>query len=188
MRSFTLPMFRIAMAAFWFCARCSENSRFCKSCSQMAAIRVRSSATRKRRPCLASSPRSSSARMRPKASRFCPGAGSSKEPFHGSDAAGGWPRTSKTSIGRRWRFSTSPPFASCSEDSVMKHEVHGPTLSKSTSSRPTSAERKSANEKRRRKFSASRPDKISPLCPPTAYILYNKLRFSPPLGDGVWRT
>jgi len=75
-----------------------------------------------------STPRSSSARMRPRALRFCPAARSSKEPFHGSVAAEGWPRTSKISIARRWRFFTSPPSASCSEGFVIKSEVRGQTL------------------------------------------------------------
>jgi hypothetical protein len=66
--------------------------------------------------------------MRPKASKSCPGVGLLSELYPGWADVADWPRIGKISIGRRSLSCTSPPFASCSEGSVINHEVFGPTL------------------------------------------------------------
>ena len=128
MRSFIPPTFRIATAAFSFCAHCSEGSRFCKSCSPMADIRDQSFARRRRKLCQASRRKSSSVPMRRRASRSCLDAGSSNEPFPGSVVVEDWPRIGRTSTERRSLSCASPPFASCSESYAIPHDVFGRTL------------------------------------------------------------
>ena len=67
--------------------------------------------------------RSSNVAMAPKASSSNPSAGSSSAPSAGSIAAAGSPRTGKTATTMRSPSSASPPSASCSESSVIPHEV-----------------------------------------------------------------
>ena len=128
MRSCILRIFRIATAACSSCGPCSANSLFCKSYSPTAAIRARSSAMRRRRPCPLSKQRSSSARTKPKALKFCPADGWSSGRLRGSVVAEDWRRTGSAYHEKRSHSCASHPSASCSEKFVIKHEVHGPTL------------------------------------------------------------
>ena len=59
---------------------------------------------------------------------FCPSAGSSSAQSPGSTAVAGSPGTGKTSTTTHSPSSASPPSASCSENSVIPHEVSGRTL------------------------------------------------------------
>src|SRR6266478_6546824 len=58
-----------------------------------------------------------------------PNAGSSSAPSHGSIAADGSPRIGRTSTERRSRSCASHQSASCSENSAIRPELSGQTLS-----------------------------------------------------------
>ena len=55
--------------------------------------------------------------------------GGSNAPSPGSTAAADWPRTGRTSTATRSPSSSSRPFDSCSENSVILHKVSRRTLS-----------------------------------------------------------
>src|SRR3954454_16906824 len=67
--------------------------------------------------------------MAPRALSSNPSVGSLSAPLPGSTAAGGSPRTGKTATTTHSPSSASPPSASCSDGSVILHEVFGRTLS-----------------------------------------------------------
>src|SRR5208282_579967 len=64
----------------------------------------------------------------PKASSFCPSAGSSNAPSPGLAAAADSPRIGNASIARRSPSCASPPSASCCESYAILHDVSGQTL------------------------------------------------------------
>src|SRR5437899_7574462 len=59
----------------------------------------------------------------------CRNAGSLSAPLRGSTAAAAWPRIGSASTERPWRSCVSPQSASCSENSAIRPEVSGQTLS-----------------------------------------------------------
>src|SRR4029453_14820406 len=59
----------------------------------------------------------------------CPNAGSSSAPLRGSIAPEGWRRIGRISTERRSGSCASPQSASCSENSAIRREVSGRTLS-----------------------------------------------------------
>ena len=77
----------------------------------------------------ASTSRSSSDWVTPKASSSCPSAGSSNAPSPGLAAAAHWPRIGNASTARRSPSSASPPSASCCESFAIQYDVSGQTLS-----------------------------------------------------------
>ena len=75
----------------------------------------------------ASTSRSSSDWVTPKASSSCPSAGSSNAPSPGLAAAAHWPRIGNASTARRSPSSASPPSASCCESFAIQYDVSGQT-------------------------------------------------------------
>src|SRR6516225_9957880 len=122
------PTFRIATVAWFYWRRCSACSPISKSCSPTAPTRGRSFTPRWPASCLISKPKSSNARIGSKASSRSRSAGSSSAPSPGLTAAGDWPRTGRTSTEPRSPSSSSPPSASCSENSATPDKVPGRTL------------------------------------------------------------
>src|SRR5438105_1979125 len=94
----------------------------------MLATKDRISTRHSQKPCLTSKLRSSGALIKPKASPFCPNAGSSNARLRGSTAAEGSPKIGKTSIARRSHSCASLQSASCSENSAIPSDVSGQTL------------------------------------------------------------
>ena len=94
----------------------------------MAAIRGHCFKRRWRRFCRSSKPKSSNARISPRASRFCRAAGLSSAASHGSTAAAGSPRIGKILPATHAPASASPPSASCAENSAIPHKLSGRTL------------------------------------------------------------
>ena len=122
------PTFRIATAASrcWRpCSACFPSSR---NCSPTAPIEGRFFTM----PWPASAPilrsRSSRDPTGPRASSSSPGVGWSSGRSPGSTDAADWPGTGKTSTATRAPSSNSPPYASCSENSVILLKVSGRTL------------------------------------------------------------
>src|SRR6478736_5406900 len=121
-------MFRIATAAYSCCPLCSDSSRSCASCSLTAPMQAPSSTTVPPQRCAVWWSRLSNALMAPRALSSNPSVGSLSAPLPGSIAAGGSPRTGKTATTMHSPSSASPPSASCSDGSVILHEVFGRTL------------------------------------------------------------
>src|ERR1700756_3649803 len=94
----------------------------------MLAIKGRISRRHSQKPCPTSKLRSSGALIKPKASPFCPNAGSSSARSRGSTAAEGSPKIGKTSIARRSHSCALLQSASCSENSAIPSNVSGQTL------------------------------------------------------------
>src|SRR6476619_6898054 len=121
-------MFRIATAAYSCCPLCLDSSRSCASCSLTAPMQAPSSTTVPPQRCAVWWSRLSNALMAPRALSSNPSVGSLSAPLPGSIAAGGSPRTGKTATTMHSPSSASPPSASCSDGSVILHEVFGRTL------------------------------------------------------------
>src|SRR3954451_4842091 len=121
-------MFRIATAAYSCCPLCSDSSRSCASCLLTAPMQAPSSTTVPAQRCAVWWSRLSNALMAPRALSSNPSVGSLSAPLPGSTAAGGSPRTGKTATTTHSPSSASPPSASCSDGSVILHEVFGRTL------------------------------------------------------------
>ena len=122
------PTFRIATAACCCCPPCSDSSRSCASCSPTAPIRAAFQARAATASCRSCRVEIVKRCDRPKALSSNPNAGSSSAPSAGSIAVVGSPRIGKTATTTRSPSSASPPSASCSESSVIPHEVSGRTL------------------------------------------------------------
>src|SRR3954451_9468528 len=121
-------MFRIATAAYSCCPLCSDSSRSCASCLLTAPMQAPSSTTVPAQRCAVWWSRLSNALMAPRALSSNPSVGSLSAPLPGSTAAGGSPRTGKTATTTHSPSSASPPSASCSDGSVILHEVFGRTF------------------------------------------------------------
>src|SRR4051812_40605353 len=111
---------------------CSDSSRSCASCSLTAPMQAPSSTTVPPQRCAVWWSRLSNALMAPRALSSNPSVGSLSAPLPGSIAAGGSPRTGKTATTMHSPSSASPPSASCSDGSVILHEVFGRTLRMTT--------------------------------------------------------
>src|SRR3954469_9577640 len=122
-------MFRIATAAYSCCPLCSDSSRSCASCLLTAPMQAPSSTTVPAQRCAVWWSRLSNALMAPRALSSNPSVGSLSAPLPGSTAAGGSPRTGKIATTTPSPSSPAPPSASCSDGSVILHEVFGRTLS-----------------------------------------------------------
>src|SRR5712664_160123 len=129
MPSFIRPTYKIVMEEFssWRpCLGCFHSSR---RCSPTAGIKDRNLRKRLQKFCRISTLKSSNVPIRSADLWSCQNAGSSSAPSLGSTAAEGSPRIGRTSTERRSRSCASPQSASCSENSAIRPEVSGRTLS-----------------------------------------------------------
>src|SRR4030088_2576844 len=94
----------------------------------MADIKDRNLRKRSQRLCRISTLKSSNVPIGSADLWSCPNAGSSNPPSLGSIAAEGSPRIGRISTERRSRSCASPQSASCSENSAIRPEVSGQTL------------------------------------------------------------
>ena len=122
-------MFRTATAVSSCCLPCSDSSRSCGSCSRTVPTAGQSSRAASPVPCQTWRSKSSDGPIMPKALWSNPCAGSSSVPLAGSVGVVGSPRIGRTATTMLSLSSASHPFASCSENSVILHEVSGRTLS-----------------------------------------------------------
>src|SRR6266403_2262449 len=130
MPSFIRPTYKIVMEEFssWRpCLGCFHSSR---RSSPTADIKDRNLRKRLQKFCRISTLKSSNAPIGSAGLWSCPNAGSSSAPSHGSIAADGSPRIGRTSTERRSRSCASHQSASCSENSAIRPELSGQTLSK----------------------------------------------------------
>src|SRR6266853_2195512 len=129
MPSFIRPTYKIVMEEFssWRpCLGCFHSSRHS---SPTADIKDRNLRKRLQKFCRISTLKSSNAPIGSAGLWSCPNAGSSSAPSHGSIAADGSPRIGRTSTERRSRSCASHQSASCSENSAIRPELPGQTLS-----------------------------------------------------------
>src|SRR6266481_2385516 len=129
MPSFIRPTYKIVMEEFssWRpCLGCFHSSR---RSSPTADIKDRNLRKRLQKFCRISTLKSSNAPIGSADLWSCPNAGSSSAPSHGSIAADGSPRIGRTSTERRSRSCASHQSASCSENSAIRPELSGQTLS-----------------------------------------------------------
>src|SRR3981189_1910440 len=129
MPSFIRPTYKIVMEEFssWRpCLGCFHSSR---RSSPTADIKDRNLRKRLQKFCRISTLKSSNAPIGSAGLWSCPNAGSSSAPSHGSIAADGSPRIGRTSTERRSRSCASHQSASCSENSAIRPELSGQTLS-----------------------------------------------------------
>src|SRR5690348_12438695 len=122
-------MSRTATAVFCCWPLCSANSHSCANCLPTVRMPDRCSRTAPPQRCAASPCKSSNVLTTSKVSWSNPSDGSSNAPLPGSTAAVDWLRIGKTATTMRSLSSTSPRSGSCSEGSVIPHEVSGRTLS-----------------------------------------------------------
>src|SRR6266853_2032649 len=129
MPSFIRPTSKIVMEEFssWRpCLGCFHSSR---RCSPTADIKGRNLRRRLQKFCRISTLRLSNVPIGSADLWCCPNAGSSSVPLRGSIAAEGLPRIGRISTEKRSRSCASHQSASCSENSAIRPEVSGRTLS-----------------------------------------------------------